>query len=361
MTTVAAKPRQVRRRKKSKSSTADDLVTAIKKLESEAAEGWCAYMVKQLAIGEKLNELRNATKHGTWRKHCQELGYSERKAQQLMKIAKSALAERIRTIDADLMTTLPTDLQKLEILATLNAEQLDIAFEAEADFCEPKRDDLRTAVKGLKATGEWNQPLTGSDIDEQPSNDDSDTGDATASSDGADEESSAAAAENGEADSTGGHRKTAAPNDSENQDALADELMVFQPDDEADSEAEDEADDEEEYDSRTGESIVAEADDAGAEPEIDDAEEYETWTEQLRAGLDAITSDLLSEVVEEVRNRTVTQSDGKEMLKALSETIETLKETRSEIEDALTEAAKDEHEPDAEFVDQDDLQTVSTN
>jgi hypothetical protein len=113
---------------------------------------------RNLKLGELLQTLKDFAGHGRWLGYLRDLRIDERTAQRLVRLAKSALGQRIRDLAPDLADRLPLDLRALERMMAWSAEQVQEYFE------DPSREPLRRK----KATAP-----TAADIPEESGDDES--------------------------------------------------------------------------------------------------------------------------------------------------------------------------------------------
>lgn len=151
-TTVATGRTQTNRAGKVSHNTPaiKDLVVKVRKLQLQEANARADVIRCHIEIGEHLQTLQDQTEHGEWIKRLQELGYGERQAQRLKKVANSRLAGQIRPTVTDLGRRLPADLQKLVALTRLSLEQLqELLNDVCLDLNDMSRDEISQRVKEL--------------------------------------------------------------------------------------------------------------------------------------------------------------------------------------------------------------------
>jgi hypothetical protein len=124
----------------------DRLIHNIKAKQSKVAKQEGDIVSNLVRIGVLLIELQSAAGR-TWQRQVEKLGYHPRTASRLQKIALSWQGE-IGTAGSEILSRLPTDLQKLEWLSRLSREQLGTLL-AWLDLKKASRNEVTAAVKEL--------------------------------------------------------------------------------------------------------------------------------------------------------------------------------------------------------------------
>ena len=135
------------------------IVAKIRKLQDRECKHRRDIVQRQLEVGAELNILKETVPHGSWSKLRDGLGYEERMAQKLMKLAAEKFGDKIRDIEPDFARRLPTDLFKLDILNRLSKVQLKDSLKAWGSSLERMdRAKLRAAVDGVLKPSEVKEP-----------------------------------------------------------------------------------------------------------------------------------------------------------------------------------------------------------
>lgn len=104
-------------------SKRDALIREIVEFKGQEEATFLDFLRIRIAIGDRLKQLKAHVGHGNWLNELPRVGYDERVARGYMKLPGSSVDE-IRIKNPDLAAILPNCLLKLEVLASLDYEQL---------------------------------------------------------------------------------------------------------------------------------------------------------------------------------------------------------------------------------------------
>jgi hypothetical protein len=132
----------------------EDAISTIKHHQRGIGKATFETIVHLCGIGDELNDLHVQVGHGKWEALVeQEVGLDKTTVQRLRTIAKSELRNQIPTLGLDLKAKLPSDIQKLVLLAKFKDDNNGIhEFLGRFNPSTMNRDDLRVAV--YEAIGE---------------------------------------------------------------------------------------------------------------------------------------------------------------------------------------------------------------
>src|SRR6185369_12321984 len=150
MSTKTAAPKTLR--KPNQTNGIQRIIKKLRVLQAAETRAKLDLLLKRVALGEQLLELKRLAGHGGWSDACRQAGFLERTAQRLIKFAGSKLAAEIRTNGSDLAERLPLDLQTLLLLDTLpHAQRTTVLQTSDGD-------DLRRAIRNTVAEQEPKTP-----------------------------------------------------------------------------------------------------------------------------------------------------------------------------------------------------------
>lgn len=137
-----------RPKSRNKASAVEKTVAAIEKLTAGLHKSGAASVKTLLKLGNQFERLHPQVADGQWEKTIKRLGYNVQSVQRLRKLAKSPVAEVVRTRGTPLLAHMAPDVQKLLMLGRLDVDQIDELLK-DVDMHQVTREEMSDLVNKI--------------------------------------------------------------------------------------------------------------------------------------------------------------------------------------------------------------------